>query len=641
MADDRNSGNGWLEASLAGIAQTQIAVFGDFCLDAYWLLESQEQERSLETNLPLRRVRRQRYSLGAAGNVIANLVDLGVKRVWAVGVVGRDIFGNEMISQMQACGVDTTALLNTQDDWQTMVYAKPYRDEQEQNRFDFGAFNRLRPETIRALAGQLDHLAGECAAVILNQQIPAGSSPPEMITELNRIIARHPQTRFIVDSRHRPDQYRGAILKLNAHEAARLAGEPQAEDERLTGKQARHYAQVIQDRTGFPVFVTRGDRGMVVAESGRVEEVPGIQIVDRTDTVGAGDTVAATIAAALAGGSEPVAAARLANIAASITVRKLQTTGTASPAEIRAVGPTPDYVYLPDLAEDARHAQYLADTEIELVCKLPNMHIRHAIFDHDGTLSTLRQGWEQIMEPMMVRAVLGARYQNAEESLYLKVVDAVRQFIDKTTGIQTLVQMHGLVQLVRRFQCVPEQDILDPAAYKKVYNDDLLAMVKLRVAKLERGELESVDFQVKNAAHLLRALQEHGVKLYLASGTDVADVIAEAKAMGYAHRFEDRIFGAVGDVKVEAKKLVLERIIREHKLSGPELVTFGDGPVEIRETRKCGGVTVGVASDEVRRWGLNASKRSRLIRAGADLIVPDFSQLPALLRTLQLDGRIQ
>lgn len=245
------------------------------------------------------------------------------------------------------------------------------------------------------------------------------------------------------------------------------------------------------------------------------------------------------------------------------------------------------------------------------------------------------------MEPMMVRAVLGARYQNAEESLYLKVVDAVRQFIDKTTGIQTLVQMHGLVQLVRRFQCVPEQDILDPAAYKKVYNDDLLAMVKLRVAKLERGELESVDFQVKNAAHLLRALQEHGVKLYLASGTDVADVIAEAKAMGYAHRFEDRIFGAVGDVKVEAKKLVLERIIREHKLSGPELVTFGDGPVEIRETRKCGGVTVGVASDEVRRWGLNASKRSRLIRAGADLIVPDFSQLPALLRTLQLDGRIQ
>jgi hypothetical protein len=88
-------------------------------------------------------------------------------------------------------------------------------------------------------------------------------------------------------------------------------------------------------------------------------------------------------------------------------------------------------------------------------------------------------------------------------------------------------------------------------------------------------------------------------------------------------------------VAVEAKKVVLDRILHD---VGPQgitgLVAFGDGPVEIRETRKRGGLTVGVASDEMRRFGLNPSKRSRLIRAGAHLVVPDYSQLDTLLQTL-------
>ena len=66
------------------------------------------------------------------------------------------------------------------------------------------------------------------------------------------------------------------------------------------------------------------------------------------------------------------------------------------------------------------------------------------------------------------------------------------------------------------------------------------------------------------------------------------------------------------------------------------MATIGDGPVEMRLTRKRGGIAVGVASDEVRRFGLNPAKRSRLIRAGADVIVPDYSQLPQLLAVLGL-----
>jgi len=60
---------------------------------------------------------------------------------------------------------------------------------------------------------------------------------------------------------------------------------------------------------------------------------------------------------------------------------------------------------------------------------------------HDGTISTLRQGWERIMEPMMIRAILGGRYATADETLYHRAAHRVRDYIDKSTGIETLVQM--------------------------------------------------------------------------------------------------------------------------------------------------------------------------------------------------------
>ncbi|MEI6916497.1 MAG: HAD family hydrolase, partial [Armatimonadota bacterium] len=286
---------------------------------------------------------------------------------------------------------------------------------------------------------------------------------------------------------------------------------------------------------------------------------------------------------------------------------------------------------------DPRSARMLNGAEFEMVRSLPeDLRITHAIFDHDGTISTLRQGWEEIMEPMMVRAILGPKFETADESLYHTVVDRSRDYIDKSTGIQTLVQMQGLVQLVREFGCVPDDQILDENGYKTIYNDALLEMVNGRVRKLRAGELSIEDFTIKNAPLLLEKLASAGVKLYLASGTDEADVKSEAEALGYSDLFEGRIYGAVGDVTKEAKRIVLDRILND-VADQRGLVTFGDGPVEMRETRKRGGLAVGIASDEVRRYGSNSSKRSRLIRSGADVIVPDFSQLDRLLEVLNIE----
>jgi rfaE bifunctional protein kinase chain/domain len=621
---------------LQRIGGATVTVFGDFCLDAYWDISDADPELSLETGLPIRRVKSQRYSLGGAGSVLANLTDMGVGSVRAVGVAGTDIFGEKLRALIAIRGVETSGFV-VDAEWETMVYAKPCLGPREDSRIDFGAFNSVRPELLDKLVNNLEAAVAQSDAVILNQQIPVGLSSPAMIERINQVIAAHPAITFLVDARHYPEKYEGATLKLNMSEAARLLNEDPAIA--ATEAHAKNFAKLISERSGKAAFLTRGEFGLVVAAKGETTLIPGIQVIEQVDTVGAGDAVVAGLAAALAAGATPIQAAIVANIAGMITVKKLKTTGTASAAEILAAAPALNYVFQPELANSPRHAHYIPDTEIEVIGDQPrDLEIKHCIFDHDGTLSTLREGWEKIMEAMMLRAVLGKHHDTVDDQEFEHVRDSVKQFIDRTTGIQTLVQMVGLRDLVRHFGYVPESEVLDEHGYKHIFNIELLKMVTERVNKLKTGELQSEDFQIKNAALLLSELHRRGIKLYLASGTDEADAIAEAEAMGYAHYFEGRIYGAVGDVNVEAKKIVLEKIIREHDLSGHEFATIGDGPVEMRETQRRGGLCIGVASDELRRFGLNVSKRKRLIRAGANLIVPDYSQLPAILKVLQLDG---
>jgi phosphoglycolate phosphatase-like HAD superfamily hydrolase len=202
----------------------------------------------------------------------------------------------------------------------------------------------------------------------------------------------------------------------------------------------------------------------------------------------------------------------------------------------------------------------------------------------------------------------------------------VRDHIDKSTGIQTVQQMEGLIELIREFNIVPKDNILNKFGYKEIFNDALMEMVNRRVDKLNKKELDIMDFAVKGAIEFLNYLSVKGIKLYLASGTDNDDVIREAKAMGYAHLFNGGIYGAIGDISKYSKKMVMEKIIKDNNLQGTELVTFGDGPVEMRECRKVGGIAIGIASDEIRRHGLNAEKRTRLIKAGAQILIPDYSQ---------------
>ena len=627
-----------LQKILNDISNVKIAVLGDFCLDAYWFIDEAMSEISVETNQATRPVSQQRYSLGGAGNVTNNLAAMKIRDIRAFGVIGTDPFGAEMVRIMKETGIQPQNLLIQTEDWFTHTYAKPYIDDRELNRVDFGNYNHLSKETADRLISNLIQEIPEVDLVIINQQVPSGIHTEYFKKRLVEVISQFPEKTFIVDSRNFNDYYTGAIRKMNDTEAARLCGLNKKPDEVVLYSEIVSSANELYKRYEKPLFITRGSKGSLTIDSSGISEIPGLMILAKVDTVGAGDSYLAGAASSLAAGYDMTIAAQMGSFVAGVTVQKLFMTGTASPEEILAIGADPDFIFASELAEDKRHANYIPDTDIEIVNKWENeLHIKHAIFDHDGTISTLREGWELIMAPMMIKAILGDNYLEANEILFQRVKSRVDDFIDKTTGIQTLVQMKGLIDLIREFGCVPEDRILDEFGYKQIYNDELLIMVRQREKKLSRNELALEDFTLKNAVPFLQKLYDSGIKLYLASGTDDEDVKNEARILGYDYLFEGRIYGAVGDITKEAKKMVLDRILDSIGESAfGTVITFGDGPVEIRETRKRGGITIGLASNELRRYGLNEKKRTRLIKAGADIIVPDFSQSPQLLSLLNI-----
>ena len=620
---------------LSQIENVTVAVYGDFCLDAYWILDPQGSEVSVETGLQARAVKRHYYSLGGASNVVANLAALKPRSIQVIGAVGDDIFGRELRRQFSDLGVDTTHLVIQRDDFDTVTFAKPYLEGKEEPRVDFGFANRRSEATDESLLAGLRGALETADALIVNQQVPGSIANETFIDRANELFAEFDGKVILLDSRHYGEKFKHVYRKTNEREAAMLNGVEVGLDEVVPAADVREYARRLFEQFAKPVFLTRGARGILIVDGAGVHDIPGLQFLKQLDTVGAGDTVTSALALCLGAGVPPAEAGEFANFAAGVTVQKLYQTGTANAEEVLAVGSDADYIYQPELAEDRRRARYVGDTEIELCAEsLPLGHIKHAVFDNDGTFSTLRQGWEQVMAPVMVRAILGERYESANVGLLEKVRRRVLEYIDKSTGIQTIVQMTELVEMVREFGFVPADKVLDKVGYKQLYNDALMEMVNERIARLQRGVLDVSDFTVKGSVDFARALRQRGLTLYLTSGTDREDVVAESQALGYADLFNGGIYGALGDISKYSKKMVLEKIMTENDLRGPELVVLGDGPVELRECRKRDGIAVGVASDEIRRHGLNGEKRTRLIKAGAQLVIADFSHWSDLLRLL-------
>ena len=265
---------------------------------------------------------------------------------------------------------------------------------------------------------------------------------------------------------------------------------------------------------------------------------------------------------------------------------------------------------------------------IERIAPVPPGHFRYAVLDFDGTISLIREGWQQIMTPYFTDEMCATPLGRAlpREELELRA----REFITQLTGKQTIYQCIRLTEEIRALGGTP----LDPQAYKDEYQRRLLIHIDHRLQGLEAGEIDPETLTVPGSYQLLDMLLRHGVTPYLASGTDEVYVLKEAALLNVSRYFSGHIYGAQREYSTFSKKMVIERILRENGLAGDELLGFGDGYVEIENVRQAGGCAVGVASDEAGRTGIDEWKRERLIRAGANYIIPDYRDIDALEQTL-------
>jgi len=249
---------------------------------------------------------------------------------------------------------------------------------------------------------------------------------------------------------------------------------------------------------------------------------------------------------------------------------------------------------------------------------------RFALFDFDGTISLIREGWQNIMIPMMVETIVATETNETA----VQITDIVTKFVSELTGRQTIYQMIRLEEEVRKRGGHPES----PLEYKKLFLQYLDKHIAARVAGLQKGVIEPEKFLVPGCLQLLETLRSLGLTLYLASGTDLEDVKNEANLLNVANYFEGNIYGALDNYLDFSKELIVRKILDDNGIRGKELIGFGDGFVEAQCVKRVGGFVVGVASNEAKPDGtVNQHKRQTLISSGADLIIPDYRDTGPLL----------
>lgn len=270
---------------------------------------------------------------------------------------------------------------------------------------------------------------------------------------------------------------------------------------------------------------------------------------------------------------------------------------------------------------------------LEIINYPTNNQFKYAIFDFDGTMSLIRQGWQDVMIPYFVE-VLHDTPMGKKTDIHI-LQDIVKEFVHRLTGKKTLFQCIELNEWVIKFG----GDTNEPLIYKKEYLNRLLSKIEYRREGLEKRTIDRSEYLITGAEKLLGVLKENGIKLYCASGTDEEDVRYEAQLLGIDSYFEGNIYGARDDQGLnDTKDWVIKSIISKNGISGSQLIIFGDGIVEIELCKKVGGYAVGVASNELHKFSLDQWKRERLLKAGADLVIPHFENEGCTLCDFLLKG---
>ncbi|MEZ0224515.1 MAG: D-glycero-beta-D-manno-heptose-7-phosphate kinase [Alphaproteobacteria bacterium] len=319
--------NSVLFEDLNRLAGTPVLCVGDVMLDRF--VYGGVERISPEAPIPVLLVEREKHMLGGAGNVVANIAALGAKAT-LLAVVGNDAAGADVARLLTEMGVD--AGLETAFDRYTIVKSRFVSGGQQILRVDREKSSAIPAEIEQKLIARAEAIIPDVGAVILSDY-KKGLLTDTLVSHIIEIARRHSKP-VIVDPKGQDfARYHGAtVITPNRKELETATAMKAGTDEEV-----RAAAMKIITACGIStVLATRSKDGMsLISENDTPAHIPA-NVREVYDVSGAGDTVIAAFASALAAGVVMRNAALLANIAAGIVVGK-PGTATARPEEIENV----------------------------------------------------------------------------------------------------------------------------------------------------------------------------------------------------------------------------------------------------------------------------------------------------------------
>lgn len=328
---------------LAGSKDIRIAVAGDFCLDKYLYIDGTRDEISLETGKTAYQVTRRALYPGAAGTIANNLSALGAEVV-CCGLLGDDGEGTELERCLLSIGADTSLMIRSSEIC-TPTYTKPMYDDgtgdppTEINRLDLRNFAETPVQLQKRLAENIKTALACCRALIVCDQFTERncSAVTDYMREQLRILAaEYPEKLILADSRGFIHEFRGVTIKCNNREAVRSFGYTESDSEKESV--IRECGDRLARRNGRPAIITCGSGGAWIFIPGKdgvsAHYAESIKVEGPIDICGAGDSFNAGFALSAALKLTPQECLIVANTVASITIRQIGVTGTATIGEV-------------------------------------------------------------------------------------------------------------------------------------------------------------------------------------------------------------------------------------------------------------------------------------------------------------------
>lgn len=254
------------------------------------------------------------------------------------------------------------------------------------------------------------------------------------------------------------------------------------------------------------------------------------------------------------------------------------------------------------------------DSYFEVLNKPAVSSIRCVVLDYDGTLTTLRKGWDVILTDYANRRI--NPYNKPCEGLD----EAILHLTDHAGGTTPKQLMSRLVNLMKQMKLQPENEIQSIEYYAKEYADHFQEKIDERVKNFSTT---SESYVIESVRPMLDFLSTRKTINYVVTGSCENAVKDELHKLQMINYFED-VYGATLEMEGNLKLNAMNEIMARHSVKPCEILIIGDGSTEIRAASELQLPAIGIASNE-HDGGLCEKKRDLLKGLGANAIIADYS----------------